>query len=89
MRQAIKVDIDRLILTDLGLTPEQTKGMLPLLEAALKSQLLQAGWMGNPVNYEVTHLEAPPITLTAPHRDTHLAESLARGIVHALHSSSR
>jgi hypothetical protein len=71
------IEIDHIVLTDLGLTPERAVRVRALLEAELQRLLVRGGWPeGMPVG-AVDRLEAPTLHLPHSHTDSHLASGLA------------
>jgi hypothetical protein len=78
------IEIDHIVLTDLGLTPERAVRVRALLEAELQRLLVRGGWPeGMPVG-AVDRLEAPTLHLPHSHTDSHLASGLAQSIAQAV-----
>jgi hypothetical protein len=81
------VDIDRIVLTGLDLTPDRAEHIRTLVEAGLRSRLQREGWARDVSGNEVTRLEAPGIQLAQPHSDGFLADALTRNIAGALRTA--
>ena len=74
------IEIDRIVLTDLGVTPERAERLPALVEVELQRLLAQDGWPDGLASGEVNHLEAPPMHLAQPQTDSRLANGLAQSI---------
>jgi hypothetical protein len=74
------IEIDRIILTDLGVTPQRAERIRALVEAELQRLLAQEGWPEGLAGGEVDHLDAPTMHLAQPHSDVRLASGLAQSI---------
>jgi hypothetical protein len=80
------IEIDRIILTDLGVTPDRAERLRALVEMELQRLLAQDGWPDGLANSEVGHLDALPVHLAGPHSDSRLASGLAQNITQTLQS---
>jgi hypothetical protein len=74
------VEIDRIVLTDLDVTPDRAERIRALVEVELQRLLEQGGWPDGLAAGEVDHLEAPALHLAEPHNDSRLANGLAQSI---------
>jgi hypothetical protein len=74
------IEIDRIVLTDLGVTPDRAEHIRALVEVELQRLLEQGGWPNGLAGGEVDHLEALPMHLVQPRSDSRLANSLAQSI---------
>lgn len=79
-----KLTIDRIVLTDLGLTPHQAEGIRDSLEAELQRMLNQGELPEIPASSEISRIEAPSMHLAGSHGNSHLARSLAQSIALAM-----
>jgi len=79
--------IDRIVLTDLGVTPERAEHIRELVEVELQRLLERDGWPDGLAGGEVPHLDAPTMHVAEPHSDSRLAGGLARSIAQALHGA--
>jgi hypothetical protein len=78
------VEIDRIRLTGLDVTPERAERIRVTVEAELQRLLEREGWPEGLTGGEVSRLDAPTIHVNGPHSDGHLANGLARSIARAL-----
>jgi porphobilinogen deaminase len=78
------IEIDHLVLTDLGLTPEWTEHIRGSVEMELQRLLTQERFADVLASGELSRLEAPTIHVAERHSDSSLASSLAQSIAHAL-----
>lgn len=78
------VEIDRIVLTDLGVTPQRAEGIRALVEVGLQRLLERDGLPDGLIGGEVAHLTAPTMHLAEPHSDSRLADGLAQGLAQAL-----
>jgi hypothetical protein len=78
------VEIDRIGLTGLEVTPERAGRIRAMVEAELQRLLTQEGWLEGLVGGEVSRLDAPTRQVDRPHSDAHLANGLARSIAQTL-----
>lgn len=78
------VEIDRIVLTGLDVTPDRAEHIRALVEAALRQRLAQGEWPDGPT--AVRHLEAPAMHVVGSHDDGRLAGGLAGGIAQAIRS---
>ena len=74
------VEIDRIVLTDLDVTPDRAERIRALVEAELQHLLAQDGWPDDLAGGEVHHLDAPTMHVAEPHSDSRLASGLAQSI---------
>jgi len=81
------VEIDRIRLTGLEVTPERAERVRAMVEAELQRLLTQDGWPeGSAGGEEVSRLDAPTMHVDRPHSDDHLANGLAWSIAQTLRS---
>ncbi len=79
------VTIDRMVLTDLGLTPERAERIRALVEAELQNLLTGQRWPdGLASGGEVHHLDAPKMRPAQKRGDHNLASGIAHSIAQAL-----
>jgi len=78
------IDIDHIVLTDVGVAPGRAPYLRALIEAELPA-LLEAGVPATPAD---TAMAAAPLNVTGP-GERQLAAGIARGIVHAVAGGSR
>jgi len=78
------VEIDRIRLTGLEVTPERAERIRGLAEAKLQRLLTQDGWPEGSAGGEVSRLDAPAMHVDTPHNDSHLASGLAYSIARTL-----
>jgi hypothetical protein len=78
------VEIDRLTLTGLEVTPDRAEHIRTQLEAELQHRLLREGVPQGLSGGRVNHVHAPEIHLAGPHGDGAVAGALAGSIYHAL-----
>ena len=78
------VEIDRIRLTGLEVTPERAERVRAMVEAELQRLLTQDGWPEGSAGGEVSRLDAPMMHVGTPHNDTHLASCLAHSIARIL-----
>jgi hypothetical protein len=83
------IDIDRIVLTDLNVTPDQAERIRGLVEAELGHLLTRGNFVDSVGNIEVAHLKAPTIHLGGLHNDNRLANGIAQGIAQSLHGVNR
>ena len=79
------VGIDRIILTDLGVTPGRAERLRALVEVELQQLLEGGGWPDGLAGGEVSHLDAPAMHIVESHSDSDLASGLAQSIAQAVH----
>ena len=83
----ITLNIDRLVLTGLNLSPAEMAVLRRQLAAALQQELAQRDWSGLETAVAQPHLRLADMQQVSP--DSHqLAASLARQIAHSLPGSS-
>ena len=78
------VHIDRIVLTDLAVTPDRAERIQALLEVELQRLLAQQGFTDNLTGRDVPHLEVPTTHLAEPLDDRQLAQGVAQSIAQAL-----
>ena len=81
---SIILNIDRIILSDLDLTPVRAELIREMLGAELKSLLERQGLPDGVATKEVSCLSAPVLHLENQQNDFHVASSLAQSIAKAL-----
>ena len=84
---AFRVDIDRLVLTGLQVTPEQADHIRTLVEAGLQRQLQREGLPQSLTSGEVSRLHTPEMHLAELHNDSSVAGALTKTIAHALRNA--
>ena len=75
-----RVDIDRLVLTGLGLTSGRAEHLRASLEAELGRLLAHGGWPRGLTSREVGHVDASTVRLAEPHSEGHLGNRLAQSV---------
>jgi hypothetical protein len=80
----IRLIIDRIILTDLDVTPERAEQIRGLVETSLQRLMARDSRIEALPPSDVHRLEMPAIHLAGNHGDHHLAEGLAHGIARAI-----
>jgi hypothetical protein len=78
------VEIDRIRLTGLEVTPERAEHIRGLAEAKLQRLLTQDGWPEGSAGGEVSRLDAPAMHVDGLHSDSDLANGLAQSIFQTL-----
>ena len=78
------IDIDRIRLTGLEVTPERAERIRALIEVELQHRLERERWPEGLAGGEVSRLDTPAMHVDRPHSDTHLANSLAQSIAQTL-----
>jgi len=78
------VEIDRLRLTGLEITPGRGERIQAMVEAELQRLLERGGWHDSLASGEVSRLAAPKWHADMPSNDGHLASGLARSIAQTL-----
>ncbi len=78
------VEIDRIRLTGLEVTPERAERIRGLVEVELQRQLGRERWPEGLAGGEVSRLDAPTMDVDRLHSDGHLASGLARSIAQTL-----
>jgi hypothetical protein len=78
------IDIDRIVLTDFGVTPDRAERILDLIELELQQLLVQQGLPDALAGSDVPHMTVPTMQLTEPRTDDQLAASVAESIAEAL-----
>ena len=85
MNDAIRtVEIDRIMLTGLDVTPDRAEHIRTQVEAELRHRLQREGLPHSLPGGRVNHLRAPEMRLAEPHSDSSVAGALAGKIFHAL-----
>lgn len=78
------LEIERIVLTDLALTPARTERIRTLVEAELQRRLERGGWLDDLTAGDVRHLEAPAMRVDPSDGDGPFAHGLAKSISHAV-----
>jgi hypothetical protein len=78
------VEIDRITLTGLEVTPARAEYIRTRVEAELRHRLQREGLPQGLAGDQVNHLDAPGMHLAEPHGDGSVAGALAGSIFHAL-----
>jgi hypothetical protein len=81
---AFRVDIDRIVLTGLEVTPDRAGHIRTLVETGLQRQLQREGLAQSLAGGQVDRLHAPEMHLAEPHNDRSVADALTQNISHAL-----
>jgi hypothetical protein len=79
-----RVDIDRLVLTGLAVTPERAEHLRVSLEAELGRLLAWGDWPDRLAGREVGSVAAPAIRLDEHHREGNLTSSLAQSVAQSV-----
>jgi len=80
----LMLTIDRIVLADLGVTPERAEHLRALVEVELQGLLERQGLPDGLAGGEVPHLDAPAMNFADSHSDSRLANGLAQSIAQAL-----
>ena len=75
---AVTIDIDRLMLTDLDVTPDRVERIRAWVEAEVRRLLEGGGWPHEFADSAVSYVNLPTIHLDELHSDRDLAHRLAR-----------
>lgn len=86
-KSAHTVEIDRLVLSGLELTPEQAGQVRSLLEAGLGRRLMAEGWPDHLTQSDTRYLQAPSVRLSMVHSPDRLAEGLTDSLGQTLHGA--
>ncbi len=78
------VEIDRITLTGLEVTPDRAEHIRTQVEAELRRRLQREGLPQGLAGGQVSRLHAPEMHLAEPHSDSSVAGALAGSISHAL-----
>ncbi len=78
------VEIDRITLTGLEVTPDRAEHIRAQVEAELRSRLQREGLPQSLAGGQVNHLDAREMHVAEPHSDGSVAGALAGSISHAL-----
>jgi hypothetical protein len=78
------VEIERLRLTGLDVTPQRAERMRAIVEVELQRLLERGGWPEGLAGGEVPRLVAPTMHVDESHGDSRLASGLARNIFQSL-----
>ena len=84
---AFRVDIDRIVLTGLDVTPERAEHIRTLVESGLRRQLQREGSPQGIAGGAVKSLHTPEMHLAEPHSDSSVAGALAANISYALRNA--
>jgi hypothetical protein len=80
----IFVDIDRILLNDLDVTPDRVERIRDMVEVELQCLLDKEGLGDCLTSIDVTSLSAPMFQLSGSKSDSHVANSVAQCVVRAL-----
>jgi hypothetical protein len=83
-RPAHVIDIDRLVLTDLDVTPERAERIRALVEVELQRLLVRDGVADGLNEDDVPYLQTPALPLARHNSDQELAGGLAQRVAQAL-----
>ncbi len=87
-RSAHTIEIERIVLTDLGMNSERAERIRTLVEAELGSLLGRGGMPESLASGgEVDHLAAAPMHIATAHNDRHLASGVAQQVFRALNAT--
>ena len=78
------IEIERIILTDLGIAPDRAEHIRALVETELQRLLMRGEGLEGLTGSENRHLTAPPMHVADPHDDSHVANGLAQSIAQAI-----
>jgi hypothetical protein len=78
------VEIDRIRLSGLEVTPDRAERVRGLVEVELRRLVERERWYEGLVGGEVSRLDAPAIHVDTPPSDSHLASGLAQNIIQTL-----
>lgn len=81
---AFRVDIDRIVLTGLEVTPDRAEHIRTQVEAELLHRLQREGLPQGLAGGQMNRLPAPEMHLTEPHSDGSVSGALAGNLFHAL-----
>ena len=81
------IEIDRIILTDLGVTPDRAERIRTLVEVELQLLLEREVLPRGTVGGEISHLHVPTMQLAEHNSDQHLASGVARRIAQGLRAA--
>ena len=81
------VDIGRVVLSDLEVSPERAESLRERVQARLQRLIEQEGWAASPGESEVLYLSAPSIDPAEIQSDEGLSSALARLILEGLRST--
>jgi hypothetical protein len=85
--KAFRVDIDRIVLTGLEVTPDRAEHIRILVETGLQRQLQREGLPQSLRSAEVGRLHPPEVRLAEPQSDSSLAGALTKNISNALRNA--
>jgi hypothetical protein len=78
------IEIDRIVLTDLGITSERAERIRTLVEVELQHLLAREGMVDGLAGSDVPDLQVSTLHLPGHNNDRRLAGGLARSITQAL-----
>ena len=81
------VEIDRIRLTGLDVTPERAERIRELVEVELQRLLEREEWPEGLTGGEVSRLDAPTMHMDSRRSDGHLASGLARSVARTMHGA--
>lgn len=88
-RPTITIDIDRLVLADLDLTPDRAEQLRVQVTGQVQRLLESGEGLEALAGAEVRQVNAPIVHLAELHGEGHLASSLARSIVQAVRGAGQ
>lgn len=81
---AIYIDIDRIVLTDVDVVPDRAERIREMIEVELQCLLERQGLSDSMVSRRVSYLSAPTLEVTETPSDDQFAIKLAQSITHAM-----
>jgi hypothetical protein len=82
---AHSIEIERIILTDLGVTPDRAERIRVLVEIELQRLLTRGEGLDGLTGGEIHHLAAPPMHVANAHDDDrHIANGVAQSVAQAI-----
>lgn len=81
---SIFVDIDRIVLTGPGMTPDRAERIRAMVQVELQHLLTREGLLDSLTGRNIPSLDAPTTHISEPHSDSRLASGLARSIAQLL-----
>lgn len=85
---AYSIEIERIILTDLGVTPDRAEHIRALVGTELRRLLAQGEGLEGLTGGEIRHLAAPSMHVADAHDDDQrIANGVAQSIAQAIHGA--
>jgi hypothetical protein len=84
---AHSIEIERIILTDLGVTPDRAEHIRALVETELQRLLTRGEGLDELTGGEIHHLAAPPMHIANAHDDGHIANGVAQSVAQVIRST--